>query len=43
MIKFLIGVVFTLAIVYPAITKDVFGTAVDTANTVIITAMDKIS
>ena len=43
MIKFLIGVIFTLAIVYPAITKQIFGEAVDTANTVVIKTIDKIS
>lgn len=32
--KFLLGVILTLAILYPAVTKDLFGRAVDTTNAV---------
>jgi hypothetical protein len=34
MSKFILGVVVTLAILYPAVTKDLFGKAVDTTNSV---------
>ena len=32
MTKFLLGVAVTLAVLYPAVTKDLFGKAVDTTN-----------
>jgi hypothetical protein len=34
MIKFFLGVTVTLAILYPAVTKDIFARAVDTTNAV---------
>jgi hypothetical protein len=34
MTKFILGIVVTLAILYPAVTKDLFGKAVDTTNSV---------
>lgn len=32
--KILLGVTLTLAVLYPAVTKDLFGRAVDTTNAV---------
>lgn len=32
--KFMLGVVVTLAILYPTVTKNLFGKAVDTTNSV---------
>lgn len=43
MIKFVAGALFMLALVYPAITKDIFGEAVDGANSGIKTAISLIS
>jgi len=43
MIKFLAGALFMLALVYPAITKDFFGEAVDAANSGVKTAISLIS
>ena len=34
MFKFILGVMATLAILYPATTKELFGKAVDTTNSV---------
>ncbi len=34
MAKILLGVVLTLAVLYPAVTKELFGRAVDTTNAV---------
>lgn len=39
--KFILGIVVTLAVLYPAVTKNVFGTAVDTTNGVVIGVMEK--
>jgi len=39
--KFLLGVVLTLAVLYPAMTKTYFGRAVDTTNSVVTNVMDK--
>jgi hypothetical protein len=33
--KFILGVVVTLAVLYPAVTKDLFGTSVDTTHRVV--------
>jgi hypothetical protein len=41
MIKFFLGVITTLAIMYPAMTKDLFASAVDTTNSVVTTTLDK--
>ena len=38
--KFILGVVVTLAILYPAVTKNLFATAVDTTNAVVTTTID---
>ena len=38
--KFILGVVVTLAVLYPAVTKNVFGTAVDTTNAVVTTTIN---
>ena len=38
--KFFLGVVVTLAVLYPAVTKNVFGTAVDTTNHVVTTTIN---
>jgi hypothetical protein len=38
--KFILGVVVTLAVMYPAVTKSLFATAVDTTNTVVTTTID---
>ena len=43
MIKFIAGALFMLALVYPAITKDFFGEAVDAANSGVKTAISLIS
>ncbi len=39
MTKFIMGVAVTLAILYPAVTKDLFGKAVDTTNSVATTVI----
>jgi len=41
MSKFILGVVVTLAVLYPAVTKNIFGTAVDTTHTVVTTTLEK--
>jgi|TARA_R110000822_G_C15225532_1_gene484762 hypothetical protein len=43
MIKFVAGALFMLALVYPAVTKDIFGDAVDAANNGVKTAINLIS
>ena len=43
MIKFIAGALFMLALVYPAVTKDIFGDAVDAANSGVTTAISLIS
>ncbi len=35
MSKFILGIVITLAVLYPAVTKTIFGKAVDTTHTVV--------
>jgi hypothetical protein len=42
MTKFILGVVATLAIMYPAVTKSFFSEVVDTTNTVVTTTISKI-
>jgi hypothetical protein len=39
--KFILGVVVTLAVLYPAVTKDLFATSVDTTNRVVTGVMEK--
>ena len=39
--KFILGVVVTLAVLYPAVTKNLFASAVDTTNTVVTTTIEK--
>lgn len=39
--KFLLGVIVTLAVLYPTMTKTYFGRAVDTTNTVVTNVMEK--
>jgi hypothetical protein len=39
--KFILGVIVTLAVLYPAITKTYFGKAVDTTHEVVTTVIDK--
>jgi len=39
--KFILGVVVCLAVLYPAVTKDLFGRAVDTTNAVATGAMER--
>jgi hypothetical protein len=41
MSKFILGVVVTLAVLYPAVTKNLFGQAVDTTHTVVTTTIEK--
>jgi hypothetical protein len=41
MSKFILGVVVTLAVLNPAVTKTLFGSAVDTTNAVVTTTIDK--
>jgi hypothetical protein len=38
--KFILGVVITLAVLYPAVTKNIFGNAVDTTNAVVTTTIN---
>lgn len=42
MTKFVLGVLATLAIMYPAVTKSFFSEIVDTTNTVVVTTINKI-
>lgn len=37
---FLLGVLVTLAVLYPAVTKNLFGNAVDTAHTLTTNVID---
>lgn len=39
--KFILGVIVTLAVLYPAITKTYFGKAVDTTHNVVTTVIEK--
>ena len=39
--KFILGIVVTLAVLYPAVTKNLFANAVDTTNTVVTATMDR--
>jgi hypothetical protein len=41
MFKFFAGVLVTLAVLYPAVTKDMFGTAVDATHSTVTTVMEK--
>jgi hypothetical protein len=38
--KFILGVVVTLAVLYPTVTKNIFGNAVDTTNRVVTTTIN---
>jgi hypothetical protein len=38
--KFVLGVAVTLAVMYPAVTKTVFSSAVDTTNAVVTTTIN---
>jgi hypothetical protein len=37
----ILGIVLTLAVLYPAVTKNLFGTAVDTTNVIVTTTLEK--
>jgi hypothetical protein len=39
---FIVGVVLTLAIMYPAVTKGVFGSVVDTTNRLVVSTIDTV-
>lgn len=39
--KFILGIVVTLAVLYPAVTKNIFGHAVDTTHDVVTTTIEK--
>lgn len=41
MLKFILGVVATLAVLYPAVTKDLFSDAVDVTHTTVTNVMEK--
>jgi hypothetical protein len=41
MTKFLLGVLVTLAVLYPAMTKAYFGRAVDSTNSVVTNVLEK--
>ena len=41
MLKFFLGVVVTLAVLYPAVTKDLFSDAVDVTHTGVTSVMEK--
>jgi hypothetical protein len=41
MTKFLLGVIVTLAIIYPAATKNIFGKVVDTTHSTVTTVIEK--
>ena len=41
MTKFILGVIVTLAVLYPAVTKELFGSAVDTANRAATSVLEK--
>lgn len=40
MLKFILGVVVTLAVLYPAVTKELLNRAVDVTHTAVGTVMD---
>lgn len=39
--KFILGVIATLAVIYPTVTKNMFGNAVDTTHTIVTTTLEK--
>jgi hypothetical protein len=41
MVKFFAGVIVTLAVLYPAVTKDLFGSVVDTTHSTVTNVMEK--
>jgi hypothetical protein len=41
MLKFVAGIVVTLAVLYPAVTKDLFGSAVDVSHSTVTNVMEK--
>lgn len=41
MFKFFAGVIVTLAVLYPTVTKDLFGSAVDVTHTGVTSVMEK--
>ena len=41
MLKFVAGIVVTLAVLYPAVTKDLFGSVVDTTHSTVTNVMEK--
>ena len=41
MTKFILGVVVTLAVIYPAATKNIFGKVVDTTHSTVTTVIEK--
>jgi hypothetical protein len=41
MSKFILGVLITLAVLYPAMTKNILGQAVDTTHAVVTTTIEK--
>jgi hypothetical protein len=41
MLKFVAGIVITLAVLYPAVTKDLFGGAVDVTHSTVTNVMEK--
>jgi hypothetical protein len=41
MLKFFAGVIVTLAVLYPAVTKDLFGNVVDTTHSTVTNVMEK--
>jgi hypothetical protein len=41
MFKFVAGIVVTLAVLYPVVTKELFGSAVDVTNSTVVNVMEK--
>jgi hypothetical protein len=41
MLKFFAGVIVTLAVLYPVVTKDLFGSAVDVTHSTVVNVMEK--
>ena len=41
MLKFVAGIVVTLAVLYPVVTKDLFGSVVDVTHTTVTNVMEK--
>lgn len=41
MTKFILGVVVTLAVLYPAVTKELFGDVVDVTHSTVTNTMEK--